>query len=76
MIPKVGRIVHYVLPTGGRKGEHRPAIIIRLNEDQTTRLHVFVDNEDGAVFKAVPYLTNAFEGTPDVEGAWHWPERD
>lgn len=33
--PTVGRIVHYVLPDGRSKGDHRPAIIVRVwGEDQ------------------------------------------
>lgn len=57
-VPSVGRIVHYVLPLGGRSGgAHRPAMVVRVwGEDEvkagtldpsalgTVQLQVFTDN--------------------------------
>lgn len=62
-VPSIGRIVHYVLPTGPSKDQHRPAIIVRVWEseshpnghpDNLVNLQVFTDggNDDG------PYLGN------------------
>jgi hypothetical protein len=61
--PTVGRIVHYVLSEGRSKGEHRPAIIVRVwGEDQvasgrlpasalgTVQLQVFTDSSEGGGF--------------------------
>lgn len=82
--PSVGRIVHYVLPSGHRQGEHRPAIITRvwqpIEHDSApgmSNLSVFQDQSDDfgdSVYKArcqgsVLYCA---DGTP---GTWHWPER-
>lgn len=77
--PSIGRIVHYVLPVSKNAGAHRPAIIVKINDDnaETVNLKVFTDglNEGSA------YITDTW--VPDVEqdeedadgGTWHWPER-
>ena len=45
-----GRIVHYVLPNGRSKGEHRPAIIVKVWESHraqgTVNMQVFTDGEN------------------------------
>ncbi len=67
-VPSVGRIVHYVLPSG----EHRPAIIVKVWHDTpdpgTSNLHVFLDKFE----VGEQDLTSITRG--DGPGHWHWPE--
>lgn len=76
---EMGHLVHYVLGSGPRAGEHRAALVVRVPEnpsDQSTiALHVFVDNENDG------YAVNTLwrpEVVADQEGkagnTWHWPE--
>jgi hypothetical protein len=77
-IPTVGRDVHYVLPNGERKGEHRAAKVTGV-DGTAVNLTVFADQADdrpeglgdGFMFRAVsvPFDESARFGT------WHWPER-
>ncbi len=60
--PTAGRIVRFVEPNG----EERAAIVVRVNQDQSVNLHVFLDN-------AVQHQHSVFCG--DDAGCWHWPER-
>ena len=42
--PSIGRVVHYVLPADARyPGEHRPALIVKVWNDSSVNLQVFVD---------------------------------
>jgi len=69
-----GRIVHYVLPSGG----HRPAIVVRVCDTARTvcNLQVFTDgSNDGPIYESgmvwetsIPY---SHEKTPCT---WHWIE--
>lgn len=75
-----GRIVHYVLPDGRSAGEHRPALVVKVwNQDGTANLHVFTDftndysapeGETGTLWAtSVPYSEGKEPRT------WHWIER-
>jgi hypothetical protein len=44
MQPTIGRIVHYVMPTGA----HRPAIIVEISEDGRPHLQIFTDGSNDA----------------------------
>lgn len=75
-----GRIVHFVLPDGPNKGEHRPAIIVKVWDvssvcDGYCNLMVFMDgyNDGGASFLSWKTSKCYSEGKePDT---WHWIER-
>lgn len=73
-----GRIVHYVLPDGPSKGQHRPAIIVKVwNQDTgVCNLQVFLDGtNDLATPQDLCWITSV---KPDEEGknpgTWHWIE--
>jgi hypothetical protein len=82
----VGKIVHYVLPTGRSQGEHRPAIVVRLwgtpTADYTpgVQLQVFTDGtndyslsmDQGA--NGLLWATSVAYSAEPKEGTWHWPE--
>jgi hypothetical protein len=82
----VGRLVHYVLPSGyGYPGEHRPAIVVKvwepLSEPFPIQLVVFLDgsNDASGQGKLAPLATWATSVRYDPEGkepgSWHWIER-
>ncbi len=73
-----GRIVHFVLDHGPAKGEHRPAIIVKVwdRTRHAAELTVFTEKYDVPAGQpatlqrsAVPYSE---EG---ALGAWHWIEK-
>ena len=75
-----GRVVHYVLEDGPYKGEHRPAVIVRVwptELDYGCNLQVLTDGSNdgpqyagGMVWKtSVPYSEEPKPRT------WHWVER-
>lgn len=77
-----GRMVHYVLATGACRGEHRAAIVSRVNDPVVGRvnLHVFLNGELEFGARKHPgnnwlCLDVAFSTVPQVEGTWHWMER-
>ena len=78
-----GRIVNYVLPDGKSKGQHRPAIVVRVwrilpdnkpPENGVCQLQVFTDYTydmlDPVVWKTS--VVNDESGKP---GTWHWIEK-
>lgn len=80
-----GCLVHYVLPEGPSKEEHRPAIILRVWNKVTgvVNLTVFYDWSNDAVEPGIPgNLTGTAWRTsviydPDKKlGTWHWIERE
>lgn len=77
VMPLVGEIVGYMLNTGPRSGEMRPAIVIRPawetgNGEQVARLMVLSDGaDDGVVFKDGPTLITAKRGKPCQLGCWY-----
>jgi hypothetical protein len=83
-----GVIVHYVLGTEGpgnnRRGEVRPAVVVRVlseSADQLVQLQVFLDGSnddpiDGAALtwrSGVPYAAVPEDGGALVQDSWHWP---
>lgn len=68
----VGVWVMFRLALGPRKGELRPAVIVRMNESDSSeaRLAVFTDGgPDGFSYGACPTLVTAKYGTE--LGCWH-----
>lgn len=83
--PSIGRIVHYVLPSGPSRGEHRPGIIVRVWPESetyggTVQLQVFTDNnaQNGFYNDQLPcplWATSVKYDESGTEGTWHFPER-
>lgn len=86
--PSIGRIVHYVLPEGPRRGEIRPAVIVRVFTGVDApinpgmcNLQVLLDGGNdglegglgGVVWKGSVLHSAATEAP--VAGTWHWPPR-
>lgn len=83
-----GRIVHYVLPAGNSKGEHRPAIIVKVWEAHraqgTVNLQVFTDGnndvspggrESESYGKGIAWATSVHYDENKAPNTWHWIER-
>lgn len=78
-----GRIVHYVLENGNSKGQHRPAIVVKIwrilpdnkvPENGCCQLQVFTDDlNDG--LPAVMWKTSVTFDEAGALGSWHWPEK-
>jgi hypothetical protein len=72
----VGAIVHFVLDQGRNKGEHRPAIVVRVWDKDTgsVQLQVFTDDSNDDL-PGVVWRTSVM---PDPDGqrpySWHWIE--
>jgi len=75
--PSIGRIVHFVLPDGPSKFDHRPAIIVRWGS--SVQLQVFTDGEnDGAKYASGLYWATSVPYADPSENkpySYHWPER-
>jgi hypothetical protein len=79
-----GRIVHYVLPDGNAKGEHRPAIIVRVWNQSAVdepdyavcNLQVFTDstNDYPDNGSGTMWVTSAQYDDSKQDGSWHWIE--
>lgn len=77
--PAVGRIVHFVLPDGCQKGEHRAAIIVRVFEGlgQRCNLKVFLDGSNDTKTGHYDEWHTSVDFSPaGSPGTWHWPERE
>jgi len=76
--PSIGRIVHFVLPDGPSKDDHRPAIIVRV-WGSSVQLQVFTDGEnDGAKYANNIYWATSVPYADPSENkpySYHWPER-
>jgi hypothetical protein len=83
-----GRIVHYVLPNGNSKGEHRPAIIVKvwptMKESGTVNMLVFTDcNNDvdsrdpqsASYGSGVAWATSVHYSEEKEPRTWHWIEK-
>jgi hypothetical protein len=82
-IPSIGRIVHYVLPEGHRKGEHRPAIIVKVWDEHPTlesviQLQVFLDgtNDVSAGTSYLRWATSVKHAEAHLHelGTYHYEE--
>lgn len=82
--PSIGRIVHFVLDGGPNKGQHRPAMIVRIWDANPTihslvQLQVFTDgSNDGELYRSGLYWATSVHYADPSENkiySWHWPER-
>lgn len=85
-VPSIGRIVHYILPAGPKKGEHRAAIVVRVWSDECVNLRVFLDGSNDYAHEHLPHYNTVLSGDLWVTsanhaggekhefGTWHWPE--
>ena len=81
-VPSVGRVVYYVLETGPKAGEHRPALIVRTwgdTPDTLVNLHVFLDGSNDYERSLSPgamtiWRTSVQPDESGKPGTWHWPE--
>ena len=84
MKPSVGRIVHYVLPSG-QVGAHRPAIVVHVwpggsgnpyPDGETVQLQVFMDGSNDWYFTSIHWATSVTHDEGKAPGTWHWPESE
>ena len=78
-VPSVGRIVHYVLPDGRSKGEHRPAIIVRIwdeypKPESMCQLQVFTDGNNDELPNVLWATSVHQDAETKAPRTWHWPE--
>lgn len=84
--PSIGRVVHYVLLGGASQGEHRPALIVKVEKHGSCWLNVMKARSDD--FSGEPnsgcgtgsqsassVVSYVFEDASGLPGTWHWPER-
>lgn len=73
--PFVGAIVHYVIPDGPQRGQHRPAIIVRLWNENRANLQVFTDsvNDGGRYESGLTWAPSTQYSEVPTPGTWHWP---
>ena len=86
MKPRISDIVHFVLPKHilsearqHRAGQHRPAIVVAINEGWTLHLQVFTDGSTDGIGKDANrnlyWATSIAEDQTGIqENTWHWPE--
>ena len=85
-----GRIVHYVLDQGPSKGEHRPAVVVKVWRVQEQggeirppwngccNLQVLTDGDGGNGNDGLPRLlwqTSVLYDPDGAPGTWHWIEK-
>lgn len=86
--PEVGGIVHYVLDIGENDGEHRPAIIVSVEEApegdapdlHRVNLQVFTDGHHdfvrGAGHTGLLHKTSVVQDEDNKNrNSWHWAEK-
>lgn len=87
--PKVGEIVHYVMPDGRNPGEDRPAIVVRVWDaaSPTIQLQVFTDGTndsswDGAKWTnpeyaaGIAWKTSVRYSHSHEFGTWHHTDEE
>jgi hypothetical protein len=73
-----GRIVHYVLPSGRNKGEHRAATVVRVwNKDKgLVNLIVHIDRTNDYDYVMGDIWVTSIEYSEDPKPqTWHWIEK-
>jgi hypothetical protein len=87
-----GRIIHYVLNEGPDKGQHRPAVIVRVWRSNTpeggskapengcSNLQVFTDSDADRKYNdelpPVMWKTSVLYDENCAPGTWHWIEKE
>lgn len=71
-----GRMVHYILPEGEHVGEHRPAIVVRVQDNiqGVADLHVLIAPDDGFGDKTIERVA-IFNHANSELGTWHFIEQ-
>lgn len=74
--PRIGDVVHYVLPGGRYPGEHRPAFVVKVWSETHVNLQVFVDGaNDYPEYNGSVWATSVpFDASGRQLMSWHWPE--
>lgn len=80
MKPSIGRTVHFVLDRGPNKGQHRPAVIVRVWSDTCVQLQVFTDSDatdryNDQIPNPLWATSVTYDETAEKIYSWHWPER-
>lgn len=77
-----GRAVHYCLPHGKRRGEHRAADITYVHDHGAGLVNLHVKLNGAMDYEGHEYPGHImllervpFSVDPKVEGTWHWTER-
>jgi hypothetical protein len=74
-----GRVVHFVLPDGPHKGEHRPAFVVKVWDRATgyVNLQVFMDGtNDGPEYASgISWQTSVLYDEAQRPRTWHWIEK-
>jgi hypothetical protein len=70
----LGTIVHFVLGEGNRKGEERPAVIVRVWTDSLVNLLVFSDSENDKEYTTVPvyWSGSKYHDESEAPNTWHY----
>jgi hypothetical protein len=81
MIPSIGRIVHFVMPAGPSAGEHRPAIIVHVDDEKPTEesrvsLQVFSEPARDHQPNTTWQKSVSQDNKTKERGTWHEAERE
>lgn len=81
MIPKVSRIVNYIIASGPAAGQVRPAVIVRVWDDKPTEeslvnLQVFTDDSNDGLDRITWRTSVHQDKTGKTPGTWHEPVRE
>ena len=69
----IGALVHFVLPHGVARGEHRPAVVVLVLESGAVNLQAFTDGGDQL---PCPFFAGGVEQDEKAApGTWHAPEK-
>lgn len=71
MIPTVGRIVGYVLESGSNVGQVRPAMIVRVWNDDCVQLQVFTDGPNDGL-PNTHWVSSAGRSENKEPRTWDW----
>jgi DNA-binding CsgD family transcriptional regulator len=77
----IGRMVHYVLPDGPARGQHRAAVVCAILDlaSGVVNLQVFRNTDASGAFgdggRPLEWRTNVANNTTGAFGTWHWIER-
>lgn len=81
--PTIGRIVHVALDRGVNTGDCRPAIIVRVWNDEMINVQLFTDgfNDHQDLAGGIAWLTSLHyikpvPGLQTPPNTWHWPNED
>ena len=72
-----GRMVHYVLDDGPSKGQHRPAVVVKVwsKDLGSVNLQVFTDGSNDGVPGGIMWVTSVTFSEEPLLRTWHWIEK-